>query len=267
MGVLFLGDLFTKGELTHLLELSPAAVISDHEYWRLFTYAFVMPSFITMLIASFALYLFFPELERLLGSWNFYRNAIVFLFTIGVLYCLMGNSAPNFAGPEPLVLAAMIVFAYLYPSMELSLFGIISLPAWIAVMLFIGVSVLPDLFAIVDQPQSFGAFLCTDLLGVATGIGFAHLYFAQHPQRATDRTRQVEESELNDSETTDSEHVLQVFGPRKAERRSEMIAGPANDELLNEDRLNEILDKIHLKGEASLTAAERQFLEDYSNRL
>lgn len=36
---------------------------------------------------------------------------------------------------------------------------------------------------------------------------------------------------------------------------------------LDEDRLNEILDKINEKGQASLTAGEQKFLKDYASRL
>ena len=57
----------------------------------------------------------------------------------------------------------------------------------------------------------------------------------------------------------------------EAERRLAGVERRTDDDddsfPLDEEHLNEILDKINEKGQASLTPQERKFLQDYANKL
>ena len=111
------------------------------EPWQLVTYSFLHGSFLHLFFNMFALYMFGPEIERLLGS----RRFTVYWFTCVLAAALLqlwvqgvsdGSPAPT-VGASGGVFGLLLAFGMAYPRRKLMLlFPPIPMPAWLFVTLY-----------------------------------------------------------------------------------------------------------------------------------
>jgi membrane associated rhomboid family serine protease len=264
--------------LTPWLALIPAETVGKWQYWRFLTYPFAVYGW-NILPASFVLYFFAPEVEHLLSPRKLMLTMLLFTLLHAVIYTpLMLLANAPLGGPQALSLMVLTMYVYLYPTGEASLFGIIPIRATVLLAVILGVAfVAPLLFPPVHAVDYIHVF-ADELFGVFAGLLFAYLYFGRSheeplfarfgigsgtqdrsfgstPRRTTPSAAPVGFTALSSSDlakplnTPISESVYDD-----------------NDEL-DEDRLNEILDKINEKGQASLTGSEKKFLQEYARKL
>ncbi len=276
LGGFFIVDSLSANQLRIALGHNPEAVLNG-EFWRLFTFPFISDNLHHLILTAFSLYAVFPVLERMLGARRLYTYGALMLLVVGLLYTAMGQypGAAMQPGVFPFVLAALVVFIYLFPTSEMSFFGIVSLPGWLAISLLGGSAVLVDLIEMFIDPGLFGGFLAIDLFGGGAGIAFAVSAFnTSMPTRSTRHERQetrqraAREYEQTEEEEAEEDYSFALRSLRRHERRGENLTpGLEEEETFSEERLNEILDKISSRGESSLSPAERRFLRDYAERL
>ncbi len=275
LGGFFVVDSLSGSQLRAALGHNPEAVLNG-EFWRLLTFPLISDNLHHLILTAFSLYAVFPELERMLGTRRLYTYGVLMLLVVGLLFTAMGQypGAAMQPGVFPFVLAALVVFVYLFPTSEMSFFGIVSLPGWLAISLLGGSAVLVDLIEMVIDPGLFGGFLAIDLFGLGAGIAFAVSAFNNSaPTRSTrherEETRQQAAREYGQTEEeTEEDYSFAIRSLRRHERRAENLSqGIEEEETFSEERLNEILDKISSRGESSLSPDERRFLRDYAERL
>jgi membrane associated rhomboid family serine protease len=250
--LLLMRTIFTSPALADALAFSPADAL--REPWTFFTYMFVHAGLLHLLGNSLMLFVFGTAVESRMGS----RTFILYYLLCGVgaavfslaLSAIMPVSP--FVGASGAVLGVALAFAMFWPDAELIVFPIpMPIRARTLVMLLVGLDVL--------------LYFLTPADGIAHlahvgGVAFGYLYFRMQgfsrrtphpPPRAVERVVMVQ------SGSAEPEHRTPVT-PARPRRR--MDADPVAAEV---DR---VLDKISEKGIASLTPAERRFLDEVAKQ-
>ena len=127
-------------DLVYYVSLVPAFVRYRHFYWQIFTYMFSHASFWHLFSNMFALFVFAPVIEHEIGS----REFMLFYLLTGTLsglaayltYRFTGNYSVVILGASGAVYALLYMFALLFPSAHLLLFGIIPISAPVLVVIY-----------------------------------------------------------------------------------------------------------------------------------
>ena len=250
--LLLMRTIFISPALTSSLAFSPTDAL--REPWTFLTYMFVHAGLLHLLGNMFMLWVFGTAVENRMGS----RNFILYYLLCGVgaaVFSLALSGIMNvspFVGASGAVLGVALAFAMYWPDAELIVFPLpIPIRARTLVALLVGL----DVFFYFLTPGDGIAHLAH-----VGGVLFGYAYFRvlglsrrspQPPPRAVERVVMVQ------SGSAEPERRTPVTPPRPRRR---VDADPVAAEV---DR---VLDKISEKGIASLTPAERRFLDEVSRQ-
>ena len=250
--LLLMRTIFISPALTSSLAFSPDDAL--REPWTFFTYMFVHAGLLHLLGNMFMLWVFGTAVENRMGS----RNFILYYLLCGVgaaVFSLALSGIMNvspFVGASGAVLGVALAFAMYWPDAELIIFPLpIPIRARTLVALLVGL----DVFFYFLTPGDGIAHLA-HVGGVLFGYGYFRMQglsrrSPQPPPRAVERVVMVQ------SGSAEPERRTPVTPPRPRRR---VDADPVAAEV---DR---VLDKISEKGIASLTPAERRFLDEVSRQ-
>jgi rhomboid family protein len=250
--LLLMRTIFISPELTSALAFSPAAALTAP--WTFFTYMFVHAGLLHLLGNMFMLFVFGTPVENRMGS----RAFILYYLLCGVGGAVFSLALSNIMNVGPMVgasgavLGVALAFAMYWPDAELIVFPLpVPIRARTLVALLIGADLL---FAFLTPGD--GIAHVAHVGGVLSG----YLYFRmqglsrrspQPPPRAVERVVMVQSGSAEPERRT-------PVTPARPRRRID--ADPVAAEV---DR---VLDKISEKGIASLTPAERRFLDEVSKQ-
>jgi membrane associated rhomboid family serine protease len=250
--LLLMRTIFISPALASALAFSPADAL--REPWTFFTYMFVHAGLLHLLGNMLMLFVFGSAVESRMGS----RAFILYYLLCGVgaaVFSLALSSLMDvspFVGASGAVLGVALAFAVYWPDAELAVFPIpVPIRARTLVALLVGM----DVFFSFLTPRDGIAHLAH-----VGGVVFGYLYFRmqglsrrspQPPPRAVERVVMVQSGSAEPERRT-------PVTPARPRRRVE--ADPVAAEV---DR---VLDKISEKGIASLTPAERRFLDEVSRQ-
>ena len=250
--LLLMRTIFISPALASALAFSPPDAL--REPWTFFTYMFVHAGLLHLLGNMFMLFVFGSAVESRMGS----RAFILYYLLCGVgaaVFSLALSSLMDvgpFVGASGAVLGVALAFAMYWPDAELAVFPIpVPIRAKTLVALLVGL----DVFFSFLTPRDGIAHLAH--IG---GVAFGYLYFRmqglsrrspQPPPRAVERVVMVQSGSAEPERRT-------PVTPARPRRRAD--ADPVAAEV---DR---VLDKISEKGIASLTPAERRFLDEVSRQ-
>jgi membrane associated rhomboid family serine protease len=250
--LLLMRTIFISPALASALAFSPADALL--EPWTFLSYMFVHAGLLHLLGNMFMLFVFGTAVENRMGS----RAFILYYLLCGVgaavfslaLSAIMQVSP--FVGASGAVLGVALAFAVYWPDAELVVFPLpIPIRARTLVALLVGL----DVFFYFLTPGDGIAHLAH-----VGGVLVGYLYFrAQGLSRRSPHPppRAVERVVMVQSGSAEPERRTPVT-PVRPRRRAE--ADPVAAEV---DR---VLDKISEKGIASLTPAERRFLDEVSKQ-
>ncbi len=250
--LLLMRTIFISPALAGALSFSPADAL--REPWTFFTYMFVHAGLLHLLGNMLMLYVFGTAVETRLGSRNFIFYYL--LCGVGAAVFSLGLSGvmqvSPFVGASGAVLGVALAFAIYWPDAELIVFPIpMPIKAKTLVTLLVGLDVLLYFIA----PNDGVAHLAH-----VGGVAFGYLYFRmQNFSRRSPHPppRPVERVVMVQSGSAEPERRTPIT-PARPRRRVD--ADPVAAEV---DR---VLDKISEKGIASLTPAERRFLDEVSKQ-
>ena len=250
--LLLMRTIFISPALASALSFSPADAL--REPWTFFTYMFVHAGLLHLLGNMLMLYVFGTAVETRLGSRNFIFYYL--LCGVGAAVFSLGLSGimqvSPFVGASGAVLGVALAFAIYWPDAELIVFPIpMPIKAKTLVTLLVGLDVLLYFIA----PNDGVAHLAH-----VGGVAFGYLYFRmQNFSRRSPHPppRPVERVVMVQSGSAEPERRTPIT-PARPRRRVD--ADPVAAEV---DR---VLDKISEKGIASLTPAERRFLDEVSKQ-
>lgn len=276
LGTVYFVNIALRGALTQWLALMPFSSVGNGQYWRFITYPLASSSFWEMLSSSAVLYFFAPEVERILNPRRLLMILAVFVAVHGLVYApvLWISSAP-LAGTTAMALFVLTMYVYLYPTGEVSLFGLIPLRATMLLGIMFIAAIAGSIITHSFNPASLINAFADAGFGLFFGFIFSHLYFGkfssgnftlfrreERPQQPTRRATTPSPASVGRSTYTTTEAERRFAGIERRVDDDEEDSTP-----LDEDHLNEILDKINEKGQASLTPQEQKFLKDYANKL
>ena len=250
--LLLMRTIFISPALASALAFSPADAV--REPWTFVTYMFVHAGLLHLLGNMVMLFVFGTAVESRMGS----RSFIIYYLLCGVGAAIFSLALSNimsvspFVGASGAVLGVALAFAIFWPDAELVIFPIpMPIRARTLVALLVGL----DVFFYFLTPGDGIAHLA-HVGGVLAG----YVYFRmqglsrrspQPPPRAVERVVMVQSGSAEPERRT-------PVTPARPRRRVE--ADPVAAEV---DR---VLDKISEKGIASLTPAERRFLDEVSKQ-
>jgi membrane associated rhomboid family serine protease len=252
--------IFTSPVLFDALTFDPGTAF--RRPWTFLTYMFLHGGFVHLLMNSIALFVFGPAVERRLGS----RSFIIYYLYCGVgaalfSFLLAGVMAIGpFIGASGAILGVAFAFAKFNPDAELIIFPFpVPIKAWTLVLILLGLDI-------------FGALAGGDNIAHMAHIGgflAGWIFFSiQGISRPTDTQRlpsfrpRVAVAPRADASATRRQ-------PAPAVRHEPIPMPPTPEELASKveaAELDRLLDKISAVGMASLTAEERQFLDQVAHR-
>lgn len=251
VALLLFMTVFTSPDLVDVLQFDPKNALTRP--WTFVTYMFVHGGLFHLLGNVLMLFVFGSAVESRMGSRNF---ILYYLFCgIGAAMFSLGlsgimNVSP-FIGASGATLGVALAFATFWPDAEVVMFPIpIPITARTLVAILVGLDVL---FALIARNDGVAH------LAHIGGVIFGYSYFrlrAVSRRRPVPPPRAVERVVMVQTGAAEPEH--RTPAPARAARRND--GDPSTLEL---DR---VLDKISQQGIASLTPAERRFLDEVSQQ-
>ncbi|MEP6687450.1 MAG: rhomboid family intramembrane serine protease [Gemmatimonadales bacterium] len=252
--LLLLMTVFTSPTLQQALRFTPGRALEQP--WTFVTYMFVHAGLLHLLGNMIMLFVFGPPVEQRLGGRAFLLYYLYCGIGAAVLSVALSGILPSagvpFVGASGAVLGVGVAFALLWPDAELLVFP---LPTPIRARTLIAFLVGIDVVFSLMMPGDGTAHLAH-----VGGAAFGYLFFRLQsfsrrtphpPPRAVERVVMVQSGAAEPERRTPPT-------PLRPRRRAE--ADPVAAEV---DR---VLDKISEQGIASLTAAERRFLDEVSKQ-
>jgi membrane associated rhomboid family serine protease len=138
----FLLEMWLGDRLVVVFGLWPPNSYTPHfQPWQLVSYAFLHGGYMHLFFNMFALYMFGPEVERLMGSRRFFTYYIVCVIGAAVAQLavlrLVGNPPVPTVGASGGIFGLLLAFGLAFPRRKLMLlFPPIPMPAWLFVTLY-----------------------------------------------------------------------------------------------------------------------------------
>ncbi len=251
--LLLMETVLTSPQLHGALAFAPDAALARP--WTFLTYMFVHVSFWHLLFNGIALYFFGTAVESRMGS----RSFILFYLYCGVAAAIFSLLLQNFVSVGPFVgasgaiLGVMVAFAMFWPDAEIIIFPIpMPIKARTLVMALVAIDVVLSIWPMggsVAHPAHVG--------GAVAGWLFFRLQRLSHNAPA-EPVRTVERVVMVQSGASEEPERRTPVPPTRRRPRAEPDAAAAE--------LDRVLDKISAQGIASLTSAERRFLDEAARR-
>ncbi len=243
----FLVEFVTRSEsLAETFAVTPTTLARPWMWWQFLTYGFIHGDLNHILFNMFGLFIFGRPMEQRLGFAEFikfYLIAVIIGGIIGAVIALATGVSVAIIGASGAVVATTILFACFYPNVELLLFFVLPIKAWVLCAVFVAF----DLFGALGGRGGNTAFE-VHLAGAAFGL----VYYFQRWK-------------FDWISTDGLIRWRQSMGQRS--RRMKLKLHDPDRKLQQEAaEADRILAKIHESGEASLTRSERKTLESYSRR-
>lgn len=250
--------------------------------WTAVTYMFVHFGLWHLALNMYALFVFGPRLEGAMGTRA---------FTLFYLWCGLGGAAAHLLfvrtgvliGASAAVLGVMYGYAQQWPDEEVALFGVVPMRTWTMVMLFVATNLA---LGLLDAETAAGTGGWHTYMAHAGGLAFAWLYMRTPPAASIERLRQrISPAPDYHDETpraiprtlprarTQRDEVDEIVAKSRAiaaqqPRTTPRVAPPARAAVETRTAaLDRVLDKISSQGLDSLTAAEREVLDETARRL
>ena len=148
-------------------------------YWVLLTSVFSHNLFLHFAVNMLVLYSFGKVLSFVLGPWHMLKFYLVAGVISSLCHALVskffiGDPALPALGASGAIAGLVAVFSFLFPRQKLLIFGLIPIPAFTGILLFIGL----DLWGLLAQVKGGGLPIGhgAHLGGAFTGIAYYYIY-------------------------------------------------------------------------------------------
>lgn len=243
----------------------------DISYQNIITYFILPGSGASLFLTIFALWYFSHKIERMIKSLLFPVIFILMVAFIGVLYSLIfwSSSTAGLLGLEAVSIYTISLILFLRPKQEITLIPGIKSPAYIISSAILLIWITWNLFSY------FTSGVNQILLNMAFNSGFGLLFallsflqikaFNKHIERNVSKT--LKDINLPSPEELSMAIMTNSRMKKLYSQQEDLSISLSADPDENEDRMNEILEKIAENGKDSLSVEEIRFLEDYSKTL
>ncbi|MBW7934538.1 MAG: rhomboid family intramembrane serine protease [Gemmatimonadaceae bacterium] len=244
-------------------------------WWTIGTYMFVHGGFWHLVLNMYTLWLFGPRVEAMWSPGEFTRFYLFAGLGGWFLHLLMAGDSV-LIGASAAVIGVMLAYATLWPHEVVYLFGIVPMTVRWLMVLVVMMNLLGGFASTPDHPIAYLAHL--------GGLGAAWLYLRtsarvnlagvkRHVEPVPDVPEEdlphaVPKSHRAPREPVDADDAVARSKALLAQQNAAAQRQPAPTSAGESEtvRLNRVLDKISATGLESLTAEERQLLDDASKR-
>ena len=228
------------------------------EPWQLVTYMFMHGGLMHLAFNMFALWMFGMELENDWGSKKFLGYYLLCGVGAGIsnllLGPLFGQVGPT-VGASGAIYGVLIAFGMMYPDRPIFVYFLLPIRARYFVMIYIAFELYNGVTGTTDGIAHFahlgGAAVGFVYLLIDGGLIPVHRFFDRTKERFVTHEHAGGYSASGHEETTDAK-FYDIHD---------------NDNHVNQERIDEILDKISQNGYQSLTEEEKRILFDASKKL
>jgi|GEM_PF-2788750 len=269
-------DIAMGGQLTAYFQLTPNSFLNDAEYWRIISYPFAQGNIASLLLFFLTLTFFGPKVELNLEIINY---AILLIFTTllaGALNCLFFFFSDfSFQGMDVVSFFTMAIFLFLNPRIKIQLFNITQISGYLLASIFVliwfGTNILEGfqfenyaLLSLVSSP-----LIATSLAGLIALVLRLRLPLIHKSNLQLLNEELLKEENRNQQNEEDNLDLALITNQirKNAEKKFDETLQLTTDPKVNEDRMNQILDKIIEKGKDSLSTSEKNFMKEYSEKL
>lgn len=228
------------------------------QIWQLFTYLFMHGGFLHLFLNMFALWMFGINLENDWGSKRFATYYFLCGFGAGisnlVISPLFGVAGPT-VGASGAVYGILLAFGMTYPNRPVFLYFLLPIRAKYFVLIFLALEIYNGIMGTTNGIAHFAH------LGGAA-VGFFILIMEQRFEPIQRFWRQTKELFVPQEQVNTSRyhHAEEISNARYYDI-------PNEEERINQERIDEILDKISQYGYQSLTEEEKKMLFEASKKL
>ncbi|MBI3766274.1 MAG: rhomboid family intramembrane serine protease [Ignavibacteriales bacterium] len=265
VGIFFLADLFSRFTVNgvtiapiveKMLFLFPLG--RGFEIWQLVTYMFMHGGFMHLLFNMFALWMFGMELENTWGSRKFFTYYMMCGLGAGLSNLLIGplfGPAGPTVGASGAIYGVLIAFGMMFPDRPIFVYFLLPIRARYFVMIYILLELYSGVTGTTDGIAHFA-----HLGGAAVGYCYLLIDQRRFPlQQFFARTRK---------RFVTSEPVSRFSGYEHSSITDAKYFDLNDEEdRINQQRVDEILDKISQSGYQSLTESEKKILFEASKKL
>jgi len=267
VGFIYLLNLITENSLSRLFELNVPAVLSEYQFWRLFTFPLAPGSIEGFLLMAFTFLIIAPRFENLLKPGLILVLLVPMISLHGIIHTLVfWNTKVGLAGFESMSLFFITIYSLTAPKQKIKLpFMPVQKLIWISVTIVI-------LWAGIKYTSSIhnSLYAYQTLSSVSFGFFSAIVSYAQI---------MILSRILRPKRTSRAEVAPIIDETRKMavmkEAKFDPFAYTAEDEYFDDDidfipdeqKLNRILDKILDYGQDSLSNEEKRYLDRYSKKI
>ncbi|MDQ1266909.1 MAG: Rhomboid protein [Bacteroidota bacterium] len=267
--IIYLADYLLGGKIGDYVMLMPSLIISKMEFWRIVSFPLAHGSIEGLILFGFTFYFFAPKLEEFLNRKFFPILLFLMVCLQGIVFTLIfWKQGVQLGGFEGISIFILTLFTLINPRLKIKIsnFPYINVAFFTLLILLFwgGTKAMTYINGIGLLEISKSTFSMA--FGLASGL-FTYLQIYLIDRMNAKKYKQ-EIPEIPKPEELKLAMMAQSKSQKlNAKLMDEYYKIEIDPSDLNEDKLNEILDKINDRGKDSLTPEELRFLEDYSKIL
>ncbi len=250
-----------------LFALNPTTVLQHGEWWRVLSYPLAGEHPLSFLLLIVSVGIFASALEISFSTRRFAVMIAAVVLAQGLSYtalCSSIPSAPWLSGGDVIAFFVMAMFVFIQPSRNIVLWKNVEIRGLHLALILSGQALVYKVYGVVhDGSEQLYYGVLPSLFGVVSAIMITT--FVQQRLRRVRRVQFGHAAERLDQRIIEEEEEL-VSSLGSSDRALSKMYYP-DPPRSEEEMMNILLDKIFEHGQDSLTQEEKQFLEEYSQRM
>jgi len=283
VSLVYLFNVISNNALVELLSIQPKVVLEHLNLWKILTFPFAIHTVDSFILFAFGFHFFSEKLEKIIGSLRYSIWLLILNLILGCLVTLLfWNSTFSFSGLDSISFFVISLYLMLKPKsyINISKLRIYVLPS-VLLFLMIWISTKIVIYGLNDTTMALNT-LTSFIFGITSSL-LIYFQIRIYTERRDEKSHVVKEN-INNGENENLEYLSAIKEKNASYLyNTENLShdnvndfsdnfdfsnhGISKDPIINEERLNYILDKINDKGQNSLTVSEKKFLYFYSKQL
>ncbi len=266
--IVYVLDFITGNKLSDIFILNTSDILAYQDLWKIITYPLKYNSSASLLLFTFVFLFLSSNLE------NFYKFSVVPIFYLlitashGVLISLFNitETTSFISGTDGVAFFVLVLHYLLFKNYRFYVFNFELILTKYIMLTIIGTwAFLQGLnYFLYTSSEVFNSFLLAGLGTSNALIVYYQMYFIKKYNDKKYKSRIIDKVD-------EEEPSLEMISASKLKmtenKRVDDVNLISSDPIENEERMNNILEKITDSGYSSLSESEQKFLEEYSKNI
>jgi membrane associated rhomboid family serine protease len=276
IGIVYFLNYIYSNTLPDLFSLTPITVIRNLSLWKLLSFPFAPGGVESVIFFGFVFYFISTKLESYIEGLRY--PLWLFLLTLlqgCILTLVFINSDVVISGMDGISFYVLVVYSLLRSKDKINFLNFPPMPVLAFAMLlgFLWFGLKLVNFSTTGNESSFLSAIGSSLFGITAGlVHYLQIRLSGYSQSKNEKSGTDNQVKLPSPEElsvahTSNARLRKFYQHQNADYLDNSTDILSEDMEENEEKLNEILDKITSMGKESLTNSEKRFLEEYSKRI